>query len=167
MFRDSQLTDQRAAGKIGVELLQNHVGIRPEAFEINHSPLVGQTPDEDILRRRQVGAQAQFLMNKAYADILGFFGTPGGNRRAFKQDLALRGRKHAADDVHEGRFPGTILAAQRVNLARPHLELYLIQRPGSGKDLCHTPYLQPILAHTASSCSFVSDKPPCLSRVFN
>ena len=128
---------------------------------------MGQTPDEDILRRRQVGAQAQFLMNKAYADILGFFGTPGGNRRAFKQDLALRGRKHAADDVHEGRFPGTILTAQRVNLARPHLELYLIQRPGSGKDLCHTPYLQPILAHTASSCSFVSDKPPCLSRVFN
>ena len=119
MFRDSQLTDQRAAGKIGVELLQNHVGIRPEAFEINHSPLVGQTPDEDILRRRQVGAQAQFLMNKAYADILGFFGTPGGNRRAFKQDLALRGRKHAADDVHEGRFPGTILAAREPRQAAP------------------------------------------------
>ena len=42
---------------------------------------------------------------------------------AFEADLAGIRREHAVDDLHQGRFAGTVLADQRLDLALARLRL--------------------------------------------
>ena len=42
---------------------------------------------------------------------------------AVEQDLTLVGRRQPVEDVHQGRLAGAVLAEQRVDLARPDVEV--------------------------------------------
>ena len=47
---------------------------------------------------------------------------------AVEQDLAAIGLMHAAEDLHERRLAGAVLADQRRDLARIQLEVRVAQR---------------------------------------
>ena len=74
-----------------------------------------------------------------------------GNKRrrqldgfALQWDLSRVRLIDAGNDLHQGRFAGTILAHQRVDGARTNLESDAIQRHDAWKLLAHSLHLQEI-----------------------
>ena len=82
-------------------------------------------PDEDVLRRREVPHQAQFLMNDGNAQGLRLLGTCDLSRHAAEADLSGVARIDPSQDLHQRRFPGAVLTHQGVDFAREQLKARL------------------------------------------
>ncbi len=91
--------------------------------------------DEDVLRRRQVRHQVQFLVDDADAQFLRPPRRGNLGRPAVEQDLALVARVDAGEYLHQRGFAGAVLAHQRMHLAGLQLEAGVVQRPHAGERL--------------------------------
>ena len=100
--------DDPAVGLVAVE--EDRVGHRLVA-------------EEDVLGDGQDRDEHEVLVDHADAagDRVG--GPAIVDRLAVEQDLALVGRGQPVEDVHQGRLAGAVLAEERVDLARPHVEV--------------------------------------------
>ncbi len=100
----------------------------------------GQSParlaaDEDVLRHRQVGHQVQLLVDDADAQLLRRFRARDDDLVALETNGPGVGLVDPAEHLHEGRLAGSVLADQRVDLARVQLERRLVERVDTRKVL--------------------------------
>src|SRR5438093_2955615 len=92
-------------------------------------------PEEDVLGRRQLRHQRQLLVDDVDADAA------DGERIAERQRVSLEpgfpgiGHHRPPEDLDERGFPRAVLAQQRVDLARPQLEVDAFQRADAGERL--------------------------------
>ena len=79
---------------------------------------------------------------------------PYGNRRAVDQHLAGVGLLDAADHPHQRGLAGAVLAQQRDDFARVHLEAHAAERMHAGEPLVDCPELQErSTGHRPRSCA--------------
>lgn len=91
--------------------------------------------DEDILGHGQFVEEHGFLMDRGDAGMTRRL--RGGKARLdpVDEDLALVRLVDPGQGLHDGRFPGPVLADQRGDLARVKVDLHPIQRPHAGECL--------------------------------
>ena len=77
---------------------------------------------EDVLGHGQVGEQAGMLMHDRNAAVQRVEGRPQRDRDTVEHDLTGIGPMHAGQHLHASALAGAVLAEQRQDLARPHLE---------------------------------------------
>src|SRR5688572_19682898 len=97
---------------------------------------------KDVLGDRQVRCQGQLLMDDSYAPRARIARITQLDLLAADMDLAAARLHLAAQDAHQSRLAGAVLAQERVNLARPNVEirfhqrLYAAERLADGNELC-------------------------------
>ncbi len=102
----------------------------------------GLVAEEQVFGDRPVGQQVHLLIDRADPCALRLQGVAEGDRTVLKQYLAAVGLIGAGQDLDQRGLARAVLAEQRVNLARPHLEVHLVQRAVLAEDLAHLPRLQ-------------------------
>ena len=97
--------------------------------------------DEDVLRRREVAHQVQFLMDDADAEVLR--GARAGQRHwlAVDEDLAGIRLVDPRQHLHQGRLAGAVFAHQRMDLAGAQVETRAAQRMDARKVLFDAAHL--------------------------
>ena len=85
---------------------------------------------EHVLRHRHVRAQFDLLVDESDAQFLRYGRRRDLDRPAVEQDLAAVGPHDPVDDVHQGRFAGSVLAGDGVDLASAQVETDGLQRMG-------------------------------------
>jgi hypothetical protein len=91
--------------------------------------------ERDVLGDREAVDETEMLVHHPDATV--DRGTGGANRRLVAEDLdrARVGPHEPCEDVHERRLPGAVLAEERVDLARPELEVDAVVRADPRKVL--------------------------------
>ena len=117
-LRDRQVAGERGRPDVDAELGEDRLGAAVHLTPIDQpAPFRQVMTEEDVLRRGQIGADGNLLMDDA---------DPGGagGERVGKRDLlpleadrALVGREDSAADADQCRLPGAVLADQGVNFA--------------------------------------------------
>ncbi len=79
--------------------------------------------EEDVLGHAQDGDQHEVLVDHADAPGDGIRRALDHDGRPVQEDLAAIGRRQPVEDVHEGRLARAVLAEERVDLARPDLQV--------------------------------------------
>ena len=95
------------------------------------------TPDEDVLRDREVAHQVELLVDDADAELLRVLGRDRLVRLAVEEELALVDLVHAGEHLHQRRLAGSVLADQRVHLAGAQVEVHVLERLDAGEALAH------------------------------
>ena len=89
----------------------------------------------DVLADRQVGEQRLLLEHHADALAVGVGGAFDARRLAGDEDLAGVGLIDAAQDLHQRRFAGAVLADQADDLSGLDLDRDVLQRVHAGEAL--------------------------------
>ena len=123
------LADRQAADLgVGVDLEAELLGRAPD-------PPAGLVPvEEDGVRHRLLAEhdvlgdgqdrdEHEVLVDHADPARDGIGRTEDVDRLAVEQDLALVGHRQPVEDVHQRGLAGAVLAEQRVDLARPEVEI--------------------------------------------
>jgi len=90
---------------------------------------------EDVFLDREVGRQAQFLVDHRDAGGAGVERPARRVRPALQDHAPGVGLKGAGEDLHEGALAGAVLADEGVDLAGANVEVHLNQRPGRAEGL--------------------------------
>ena len=83
---------------------------------------------KNILRRRQVAHQVQFLVHDANGQRLGVRRAFDVNWFAVEQDFAAVFAVHPGQDFHQGGFARAVFPHERVDLASLQVKLGFVQR---------------------------------------
>jgi hypothetical protein len=102
------------------------VGGQPTAVDHTRAPHRLAT-QEDVRRRREVRDQRELLVNGADARELGLARRVERHGAAVEQDLSRIAPAGAAQDLHQRRLAGAVLAEQDVHLARTQLEAHIVE----------------------------------------
>ena len=84
--------------------------------------------ERQVFRNRERGNEAQLLRNGGDARVDRIVRIAEMTRLAIDRDLAGVRPVHAAEDADQRRFSGAVLADQRVDFARHHVEIDVVQR---------------------------------------
>jgi hypothetical protein len=79
--------------------------------------------EEDVLGHRQVRNQAQFLVDRADADLACPQRTVELDRSAIEENLAGVGANRAAENLHQRRLARAVLARHHVDLSGTHVQV--------------------------------------------
>ncbi len=95
---------------------------------VEHAAAHRLEPEIDVLGDRTVRQQAQFLVDDADTGAARVDGMGEGHRAAADPERPRVGAVDPAEDLHQRRFAGAVLAADRVNFAGPTIEAHRLQR---------------------------------------
>ena len=102
----------------------------------DQSELGGPAAEHDVLGHRHVGHQMMFLMDRGDAGLVG--GRRRGRQRlTIDQDFTFVVFIESGHQLDERRFAGAVFAEQRIDLARPHIEIDVVERLDARKRLAH------------------------------
>src|SRR5207302_3399407 len=108
-----------------------------------HLGLVDEGPgrrlgaEEEVLLDGEARDQAELLKDGADAPQAGVVNGAELDRSPPELDLSRVRPERARHDVDEGRFSGSVLAKQDVDLAGPEVEVHTAQRLHAGEPLRH------------------------------
>ena len=137
------LGDGQVAGESGRPDIDAKLGEDGLGPAVHFAPVDQPAPfrqivsEQDILRRRQIGADRDLLVDDA--DAGGAGGERVGERdlAPLEADRALVGRKDSAADADQGRLPGAVLADEGMHLAAGHGEAHPLQGAHTPEALAH------------------------------
>jgi LacI family transcriptional regulator len=98
--------------------------------------------EEDVRRRGEVGDQRELLVDGADPGELSLPRGVERHRPAVEQDLSGIARAGTAQDLHQRRFAGAVLAEQHVHLARAQLEAHVIEGDDARVAFADAPHQQ-------------------------
>ena len=109
--------------------------------------------EEDVLRDREEGHQRELLVDDHDALGLGVVDRPELDLVALEEDRAVVGavRVHTREHLHEGRLAGTVLAADRVDLATLDRHRHVLQCLDAGEGLGDGLHLKNGVGHAATA----------------
>ena len=87
----------------------------------------GKVADEDVLGDAQVGEEVELLVDEGDAAAFRLARAGGRVGRAVEVHGSGVGGHHAADDVHQGRFPGAVLPDEAENAAARDPQRHVLQ----------------------------------------
>ena len=117
------------------ELLEQRDRAAPRCSPVHPAAPGRLETEQHVLRRAQVGTEAQLLVNECDASVARVPGTGRRVRPAIDLHRAAIGPDGGGDDVHEGGLTGAVFPDQGVHLARPEREIHAIQRPSRSESL--------------------------------
>ena len=91
--------------------------------------------EKDVLGHRQDRNQHEVLVDHADPARDGVGRLADRDWAPVEQDLALVGRRQPVEDVHQRRLAGAVLAEERMDLARPNLQVDPVVGDDPGKRL--------------------------------
>jgi hypothetical protein len=106
--------------------------------------------EEDILRRRELGKQIEFLVDHADSVPARHQGRRDFGPPSIQEYVSAIGRHGSGEYFHQCRLAGAILPYQGVTLARTNLERSLIESFNSREGLRYPAHYQVGLAHKES-----------------
>ncbi len=125
---DGQVADDGLRRERAFQAFQDRGTARVQRLPVDAPETQGwQLSEIDVFGHRQFIGKAQFLMNEHHALALGVERRGHHRSHLFDEDLALVGLVYPAEHLHQGRFSGTVLAQQGVNLAGHHLKRHAVQ----------------------------------------
>lgn len=98
----------------------------------NTVPLRGLSADEDVFGHRQMVHHVQLLMDDPDSHLKSVFGVPWVELMTKVVDFAVVLRYDSDENLHERRFPGSVLSDQGVNLPFIEVEIHLSQGVDAG-----------------------------------
>jgi hypothetical protein len=113
---------------VHTQALQATGGIGIQAGAVDEPATARLAGKKDVLGHRQVRHQVQLLVNDGDAHRLGLVRRREMAHLALVAERAFVRRELAADDLHQRRLAGTVLAAHRVHFAAPQREAHTGQR---------------------------------------
>src|SRR5712692_2767355 len=142
LLADAQVSDGKVRLELEVQLVENALRAAVHMFGVNDAEAPWLTAEKNILGDRELRNERQLLMHHRDSRILGLVNALEAADGAVDMDVTLVSPEwiDAAEDVHERRLAGAVLAHQRVNLARLQIERHAIERQNAGKalgDLAH------------------------------
>jgi hypothetical protein len=103
---------------------------------VDEAEAVGLAAEVDVLGDVAVRQQVELLVDDADAGALGIERVRERDAASEQRDLALVGVVRAAEDLHQRRLAGAVLADQRVHLADAAVEVDAVDR-GDGAEALH------------------------------
>ncbi len=107
----------------------------------NAQPGLGQLAKKDVLGHREVGDQAQFLVDHAYAKFLSALWREVMDLLTPDEDAALALGNRSAEDLHQSRLASAILTQQDVHLTFVQIKVDVIQGVYAGELLVYLLHL--------------------------
>src|SRR5699024_5338176 len=101
----------------------------------NPEPIGGLVAYSEILGHGHLGDDVQLLMNDGDARSLRLARPVKSHGIPRNEDLPIVGLIDPRDDLHQRGFPCAVLAHERVNLSRVHVETHVLQRLSSAEGL--------------------------------
>jgi hypothetical protein len=135
LLRDRKRPDLRRRSDVQADALKAAHGIGVELARIDERPALRFACEVEILGDAQMGNEVQFLVNDRDTRGLCFGRGRESHRFVAIVDGAFIGQVLAADDFHQRRFAGTVLAADCMNLARAQIETNAVECDDAGKAL--------------------------------
>jgi hypothetical protein len=124
------------------EVVQQRRYLTMQGAFVQHAEAVGLAAQEDVLGDVAVRQQVELLVDDADARALGLERMRERHLLAEELDLALVGRVGAAQDFHERRLAGAVLADQGVDLAYLAGEVDAGEGGDGAEALDHAPHLE-------------------------
>ena len=109
------------------------LGEHPAAVEEAESDRLA--PEQEVLRDREVRRQRELLVDHADPQPLGIGHVADLDAATVHFHRAGVGPDHAAQDVDQRRFPGTVLPEQPVDLPRAEREIHPVERGDAAEPL--------------------------------
>ena len=119
LLADAQIGDERVGQFLEANLRQEVARAAERHAPVDDAHPGGLVAEEDVFGDRQQRHERQFLMDDDDAEMLAVGDARKAAFLALKDDLPLVGAVgvDAAQDFHQGRLAGAVLAADRVDLA--------------------------------------------------
>ncbi|BAB51502.1 mll4969 [Mesorhizobium japonicum MAFF 303099] len=140
LLRQRQGSDLRIGGEIGADALQerrHHLAQLRAVDEFQRPGAQRLAAEEDVGGDVEIFEQIEFLVDEGDARTQAAFDTQPLMGGAVDRDRAGVRRGDAAEDLHQGRLAGAVLADQADDLARPDLHGEAIQRDDARIGLAH------------------------------
>jgi hypothetical protein len=110
----------------------------------------GLTSEKYVLPGGQVWNEVEFLVDRAYTKLAGVPGVLYLDFTAFDQDLSSGLLISPAENLHQGRLTGAILAKQDVDFALSEIEAHIVQSDHPGEGLSDIEHFQDgVIVHCA------------------
>src|SRR5215212_5351082 len=100
------------------------------------------TAEKDVLRDGQLGDEIELLVNGGNTAMLGVARTCQRQWLPIEEKLAVVVRVDAAEQLHQGRLTGAVLADQGMHFAALDRERDVVQRSHTGEPLADVSNLQ-------------------------
>ena len=142
LARHAQLLHRRARVDHDAQALQPLARLAVLRAAVDEAQPPRLAPQRDVLGHREVRDQVQLLVDDADAAPVRIARAGDLHQLAVQPDLARVPGLGAAQDLHERRLAGAVLAQQDVHLARAHLQVHPVQRDHAGEALADALHLQ-------------------------
>ena len=123
-LRERQVGDRRVRLEVGAEATQQRRHLALERAAVDQPQRPGEdrlAPDHHVGRDVEIVEQVELLVHEGNARRHGAGDRERGMLDAVDADRAFARRDDAAQDLHQRRFAGAVLADQRQHLAAPDL----------------------------------------------
>ena len=117
------------------DLREHGLGIAEEPREVHHSGATGQALEEDVLGDGEIGEEIELLVDDPDPGPDGGHRAPRSVRLAFQQDGALVRLVQAAEQLHQRRLAGAVLAGEDVYLPAADRKIHPVQCEHPGEAL--------------------------------
>ena len=124
----AQTRDDLAGIDFNAHLVQQPAGLFVGLFPVDDAALFRHTSEENVLRDRQAGHKAHFLIDRGEAACVGVAGGVEVQLFVVQIEAAARGPDGAGEALDQGRLAGTVFSEKRVDLAAFKADRDLIQR---------------------------------------
>ncbi len=161
-LREREVGDRRLGGEIDADALQQRVDPPAQRLPVDQpqrASLEGLATEEDVGRDVEIVEKVELLMHEGDAGRHGVRDRQRLARHAVDRDRAARRRHHAAQDLHQGRLAGTVLADQPDDLAAAGRERYVAQRLRGAESLGDMGQRQKGLGHVVLPSIRARSKP--------
>src|SRR5439155_18134369 len=120
--------------------------------------------EKDVLGHRQLRYEAELLVHRRDAQHLRIAWRADDHRLAVEDDLAGIPAIRAAEDLHQRRFAGAVLAEQDVHLAGAKVEVHAVERDHAGEGFRDGAHLEDgataLEGHRTAAVTKLPLKPP-------
>ena len=155
--RDRQRGQWRVRRDVQAELIE----VRPHGLahlraidQPQHTPARRFASEQDVAGDVEIVEQVELLVDERDPQRRRAGDAAHDDRRAVDQHLAGVGLLDPADDLHQGGLAGAVLAEQRHDFSRVHVEAYATERLHAGKPLVDRAELEERRAgHRPRSCA--------------
>ncbi len=124
LLADADVLDLRVRVVTQADAGEQVLGTQLRGGPVDGAEAAGLVAEEQVLGDRELRDQRELLVDDHDAGLLGLLDVREADFLALEDDLAGVGavRVDAGEDLHQGRLAGTVLAADRVDLAGTDVE---------------------------------------------
>ena len=142
-LRETKAADRRARIDGHAEVVEQRGRALVQRAPVDDAaPACGQLPQEDVLGDREVRDEVQLLVDDADPEVAGVARAANLDGLTIEADLAGVLAVRAAEDLHQRRLPGAVLAEQHVDVAGVKRQVDVVERDDAGKHLPDAAHLE-------------------------